>query len=297
MALTEPAARAPRRSAWALASSRLMVSRLPVKTIVLPLHSVSRAWLTKGAGGGEREEGGDFLAIMGFVEEIVGLPRRPLGRRPRPMRVRRSPLSPLAAVFQRIDGAEAFEQVAGGDDADVADAEAEQQAGAVEPLARGDRRQQRVDAFLLPSFAAEQVCAVVPARRKMSEGFSIQRRSANSTMVFSPSPSMSIAPRLTKCLRRSSRWAGQTRPPVRRMSTSPSAATASEPQAGQWLGIVEGGAILLRGEVLNHLRDDVAGALDSDAVASRVRPSRAISSRLWRVTLLQRIAPADADRG
>src|SRR5688572_17030130 len=45
LALTDPAERAPRRSACALASSRLIVSRLPVKTMVLPLHSVARAWL------------------------------------------------------------------------------------------------------------------------------------------------------------------------------------------------------------------------------------------------------------
>ena len=41
-ALTEPAAFAPRRSAWAFASSRLIVSSLPVNTTVLPLTALAR---------------------------------------------------------------------------------------------------------------------------------------------------------------------------------------------------------------------------------------------------------------
>ena len=61
---------------------------------------------------------------------------------------------------QLLDRAEAFEQVARGDDADVADAEAEQEARAV-GLALGlDRGEEVVDRLLLPALAAEQLVAV-----------------------------------------------------------------------------------------------------------------------------------------
>ncbi len=60
-----------------------------------------------------------------------------------------------------LDRAEAFEQVARGDDADVADAEAEQEARAVGPALGLDRGEQAVDRLLLPALAAEQLVAVV----------------------------------------------------------------------------------------------------------------------------------------
>jgi hypothetical protein len=65
---------------------------------------------------------------------------------------------------------------------------------------------------------------------------------------------------------RSSRCAGQISPPVQRTSTSPSSATASESQRGQWSGRSRG-AVLVAGEILDDLRDHVAGALEDDAVA------------------------------
>ena len=58
----------------------------------------------------------------------------------------------------------------------------------------------------------------------------------NSAIDFSPSPSMSSAPRDTKCRSRSKRCAGQIRPPVQRTSTSPSSATASLPHIGTVVG-------------------------------------------------------------
>src|ERR1700712_1150658 len=51
-------------------------------------------------------------------------------------------------------------------------------------------------------------------------------------MVFSPRPSMSKAGRETKWISRSTRWAGQIRPPVQRRTTSPGGRTAWLPQAG-----------------------------------------------------------------
>ena len=121
-------------------------------------------------------------------------------------------------------------------------------------------------------------------RRKMSAGECSQPSSMNSAMLFSPSPSMSSAPRLTKCRSRSNRCAGQISPPVQRTSTSPSSATASDPHIGAMVGEDVGLARLVAGEVLDHLRDHVAGALDATRSPMR-RPSRAISSRLWSVTL------------
>src|SRR5690606_5369461 len=49
-ALTVPAALAPSRSAWALASSRLIVSSLPVNTTVLPLTGLSFVSTTYSGG-------------------------------------------------------------------------------------------------------------------------------------------------------------------------------------------------------------------------------------------------------
>ena len=94
-------------------------------------------------------------------------------------------------------------------------------------------------------------------------------------MCFSPRPSMSKALRETKCLRRSTRCAGQISPPVQRLTTSslPVLGLISRvawlPQAGQTCGKLESFRAL-RPLVLNHaenLRDDVAGALHDHRVA------------------------------
>ncbi len=74
----------------------------------------------------------------------------------------------VGILFARLDrgfaearqGAEAFHQVAGGDGADVADAEAEQEAGGVGPALGLDRGEQGVDRLGLPAFAADQFVAV-----------------------------------------------------------------------------------------------------------------------------------------
>src|SRR6185295_5807517 len=57
--------------------------------------------------------------------------------------------------------AEAFQQVPGGDDADVADAEAEQEARAVGRALGLDRREEVVDRLFLPALATEQLGAVI----------------------------------------------------------------------------------------------------------------------------------------
>ncbi len=55
-------------------------------------------------------------------------------------------------------------------------------------------------------------------------------------MFFSPSPSMSKAPRDTKWRSRSTACAGQVSPPVQRRIASPSGRVAIEPQTGQCVG-------------------------------------------------------------
>src|SRR4051794_32437215 len=63
-----------------------------------------------------------------------------------------------AAEF--VDCAEAFEQVPRGDDADVADAEAEEEARPLGLAFEVDRCEQIVDRLLLPSLAPEQLAAM-----------------------------------------------------------------------------------------------------------------------------------------
>ena len=80
---------------------------------------------------------------------------------------------------------------------------------------------------------------------------------------------MSKAGRETKWISRSTRCAGQIRPPVQRRTTSPGGRTAWLPQAGQSVGE----AIRFRAgrAAVQHdrddLRDHVAGALQHDGVA------------------------------
>src|SRR6185369_1004955 len=61
---------------------------------------------------------------------------------------------------QFFDRTEALEQILGGDDADVADAEAEQEAWGLGRALGVDRGEEVVDALLFPPLAAEQISAV-----------------------------------------------------------------------------------------------------------------------------------------
>ena len=53
---------------------------------------------------------------------------------------------------------------------------------------------------------------------------------------FSPKPSMSIAPRDTKCLNAWTIWPGQSRRFGQRVQTSPSGLTVGVPHSGHFLG-------------------------------------------------------------
>ena len=130
-----------------------------MKTMVLPLHSVCLASLTIGLRRDLRQQVVERLAVVRLVEEIDqrlgddgtdALDRRQL----------RLAAFGHGGAAQFLDRAEAFQQVARGDDADVADAEAEQEARPV-GLALGlDRGEQVVDRLLLPALAAEQLGAM-----------------------------------------------------------------------------------------------------------------------------------------
>ena len=87
-------------------------------------------------------------------------------------------------------------------------------------------------------------------------------------IVFSPSPSMSMAPREAKWKSPCWIWAGQERL-GHRICTSPGGWTTGVPQAGQRSGIANGRSEPSRSCVSgrDHLRDHVAGALDDDPVA------------------------------
>ncbi len=107
---------------------------------------------------------------------------------------------------------------------------------------------------------------------------------------------MSGAPRLAKWRSRSNRCAWPTSPPVQRKSTSPSSATASYRTTGRWSGKTKAARGLLARQVVDHLRDHVARALQhGDAIAQRAGRSRPISSRLCSVTFGHR-DPADEHR-
>ncbi len=128
-----------------------------------------------------------------------------LGRGASPRSRRCGGVASRSAMISSAPGAPAsciaLQQVARGDRADMADAEAEQQ-----PRRIGRRLASIAASRLSTDFSCQpsrptQVASRCAARRKMSAGPSAsQPRSRNSASVFSPSPSMSSAPRLTKCL-------------------------------------------------------------------------------------------------
>ena len=72
--------------------------------------------------------------------------------------------------------------------------------------------------------------------RKISAIVLIHPFSTNSSIWRSPSPSISIALRLAKCLSRSSRCASQVKPPVQRRTASPSGRIAGCWQTGHVSG-------------------------------------------------------------
>ena len=101
----------------------------------------------------------------------------------------------------------------------------------------------------------------------MSAGECSQPSSMNSAMLFSPSPSMSSAPRDDEMPQPLEPLRGADQPAgaadVDLAFLGDGLATAFGAMVGKDVGL----ARLVAGEVLDHLRDDVAGALDAHAVA------------------------------
>ena len=113
-------------------------------------------------------------------------------------------------------------------------------------------------------------------------------------MLFSPSPSMSIAPRDDEM--------PQPLDPLRRADQAAGAADVDLALLGDRLAVAFGAmvgedvrrALLVAGQILDHLRDDVAGALDAHAVAdAQAEPGDLVA-------VVERDVgddhPADADR-
>ena len=206
-----------------------------MKTIVLPLHSVCLASLTKGCGETSERRSSSASRLCGSWKKSTSASAT-TGPTPWTEDSSASPPSDSAAAAQLLDRAEAFEQVAGGDDADVADAEAEQEARAVRLALGLDRGEQIVDRLLLPALAAEQLVAVVAQAEDVGGRVEPAELDELGDALFAQALDVERAAADTKWRSRSNRCAGQIRPPVQRTSTSPSSATASLPHSGQWSG-------------------------------------------------------------
>ena len=129
-------------------------------------------------------------------------------------------------------------------------------------------------------------------RRKMSAGL-FTRPSSNSFCTFSaPSPSISMALRRAKWIRRSTVCAGHTRPPVQRFTTSPGGRTAWLPQAGQVSGKTKGFADSGRFSMTTPRICGITSPARWRMTVSPMRTSfRAISSSLCRLAWVTMTPP------
>ena len=141
-------------------------------------------------------------------------------------------------------------------------------------LDRGEQIAHRGFAVAFDLLQLDLACCA-PGSVKMSAGSFTQPCSKNNSICFSPSPSMSKARRETNCFRCSIFWNGQANSPVQRARapSSPVAVSSRTTSVCSWHGHFFGkwyGFGVLRPLVdhhVDHLRDDVAGALDDDGVA------------------------------
>ena len=236
-----------------------------MKTMVLPVHSVCFASLTNGFGRDFRQQIVERLAVVLLVEEIDqrlcdhradALDRRELRLR---VRARRDPP-------KLLDRAEAFQQIPGRDDADVADAEPEQEARPVGLPLRLDRGEQIVDRLLLPALAAEQLVAEL-----------VQAEDVGGRMK--PAELDEFGDRLLAQALDVERPARYEMPePLEPLGGADQAARAADVDLallGDRLALAFGAMVredigladLVARQVLDHLRDHVTGALDADAIA------------------------------
>ena len=197
---------------------------------------------------------------------------------------RRRSAAAVAAVAQRLERAEMAREQPRVGLADMADAEREDEA--VRARCGGAPRWRRRGCATLVSARSPRVFCE-PARGfalasrlrgssvKMSAGAVTRPASWNNSMLLPPRPSMSKALRETKCFSRSTACAGQIEP-ARAAAHDVLAAGARivlahrVRAAGRAFGREHVGLRIRRALVehhVEHLRDDVAGALDRDRVA------------------------------
>jgi hypothetical protein len=155
-------------------------------------------------------------------------------------------------------------------------------------------RQEIIDRLLLPALAPSS-SVLRRCSRKMSAGLSSQPSERIRLNGLLAQPLDIERARLTKCLSRSVRCAGQISPPVQRTSTSPSSATASLRIPGNDRGRCRAS------RASSRVRFSTTCGITSPARWITTRsptrtPSRAISSRLCSVTLETVTTAAHGDR-
>ncbi len=121
----------------------------------------------------------------------------------------------------------------------------------------------------------------------MSPTSAISPSSRKRIACFSPKPSMSIAPLLTKCLTCWKDWPGQPARLGQIVKTAPSGLTVSVPQAGHFLGGFGLRAPFLRFWTRGETTCGITSPARITTTSSPTRASlRVRSSSLWRVAVL-----------
>ena len=254
-----------------------------MKTIVLPVHSVCFASLTKGCGETSESRSSSASRLCGSWKKSTSASAT---TGPTPWTDGQFGLAALRhrGAAQLLDRAEAFEQVARGDDPDVADAEAEQEARAV-GLALGlDRGEEVVDRLLLPPLAAEQFVAVVAQAENV--GGRVEPAELDELGDRSSRPALRCRARRARRSAAAARTAGRGRSARRCSGRRPR--PPRRPLRCRIRGNGRGRRKAARGS--SRVRFSTTCGMTSPARWMRTRspmrrPSRAISSRLWSVTL------------
>jgi hypothetical protein len=168
---------------------------------------------------------------------------------------------------QRVDRAELLGEVAPGDVADLLEADREEHAPEAAVLGRRDVGHRALGADLA---RALELGELLDGEAVEVAGGPDQARLLELGDLLLAQPSMSIAPRETKCLSSCQRRSGQSRL-GHLVKTSPSTLTVSVLQNGQRFGRPRDGGRFLAsttcGAGESDLRDDVAGAQDDDVLA------------------------------
>ncbi len=155
----------------------------------------------------------------------------------------------------------------------MADAEAEQEARAVGPPLGLDRREEVVDRLLLPSFAAEQLGAVIAKAEDVGGRVQPAEFDELGNALFAEALDVERAA------------TDEMPQALEALGGADQAARAADVDLaflGDRFGIAHraarrefvGWARLVARQILDHLRDHVAGALDSDAVADAQAQAR-----------------------